>query len=305
MLSRVAERIYWTARYLERVENTARLIRVFNNVLLDLPQGVDLSWYTLIIINSSEEAFNERYKVQSERNVLKFMLSNRDNPSSLVNTLFMIRENIRTSRDAVPPETWELVNELHLYLKTQLQYGLNKHARHEFLAHIISASQQIMGLISGSMPRSAGWYFLMVGVHLERAEMTTRLLDTGAAVLLSKDKSPNQDQIVWGNVLTSASAEMAYLNATGSRVSGAQVVEFLLTHSEFPRSINFCLNRLRICIQQLPRNEPLAKQLKGHIHNSLSYCDYNQLGQPFREHLNDMQIGLSRLHNSIACHWFS
>jgi uncharacterized alpha-E superfamily protein len=304
MLSRVAERIYWTARYIERVENTARLISVFNSLLLDLPKDVDLSWYTLIIINGTQEDFNDRYKVKSERNVLKFIISDLDNSSSLVNSMFWVRENIRTSRDVVPGETWELVNELNIFIKNNLQYGLNKSARHEFLEHIVAACQQIVGLIQGCMIRNAGWYFLNLGCNLERADMTTRFLDAGAAVLLTEDNSPNQNQIVWGNVLSSASAEMAYLKATGSMVKGSQVVEFLMTHAEFPRSIRFCLDRIGMCVKKLPRSAALSQQTIKHLESSMDYSDYNQLGHSFRQHLNTMQIGLCDLHDAIAQNWF-
>lgn len=305
MLSRVAERVYWTARYIERVENTARLINVFNSLLLDLPLGIDLSWYTLIIINGSEEAFNDRYKVQSERNVIKFMVSDPDNPSSIVNSIFWARENIRTSRDVVPVETWELVNELNIFIKANLQYGLNKGARHEFLEHIVAACQQIVGLIQGSMIRNASWYFLNLGTNIERADMITRFLDAGMAVLLTEDTSPNQDQIVWGNVLSSASAEMAYLKATGDMVNGSQVVEFLMTHAEFPRSIKFCVDRVGICIERLPKGQELLVKVKKHLDHCLNYQDFERLGHPLRQHLNDMQIYLSALHNDVAATWFA
>ena len=112
MLSRVAERIYWCARYLERVENTARLVSVYDNLLFDLPHDFNIGWYNLITINSGEQAFDERYKIRDERNVVKFLLADDTNFSSMLVSLKMVRENMRTTRDVVPQETWELINEL-------------------------------------------------------------------------------------------------------------------------------------------------------------------------------------------------
>ena len=84
MLSKVAERVYWAARYLERVESTARMLSIYDTLLFDLPRQVNLGWYNLIVINSLEQDFNERYSVQDERNVVKFLVGDDTNPSSIV-----------------------------------------------------------------------------------------------------------------------------------------------------------------------------------------------------------------------------
>ena len=116
MLSKVAERVYWTARYLQRVENTARFICIYDTLLFDLPRHVKLSWYNLIIINSLEDDFVQRYAVADERNIVKFMVGEETNPASIVSSISYLRENVRTTRDVVLEETWELVNELSLSL---------------------------------------------------------------------------------------------------------------------------------------------------------------------------------------------
>lgn len=137
MLSRVAERLYWSARYLERVENTARLVSVYDDLLFDLPKNIEVSWYNLIEILSGEEIFEQRYKVKDERNVVKFLLADDTNSSSMLSSLKMVRENIRTTRDAVPKETWELINELDLYAQQNIKQGINRSERHLFLNTII------------------------------------------------------------------------------------------------------------------------------------------------------------------------
>ena len=112
MLSRVAERIYWTARYLQRVESSARLVNTYTNLLMDLPREVNLTWFNLVILNSGEEAYDARYKVRDERNVVKFTLVDDTNPSSMLVSLDQVRENLRTTRDVIPENAWELINEL-------------------------------------------------------------------------------------------------------------------------------------------------------------------------------------------------
>src|SRR5690606_1659640 len=126
MLSRVAERLYWTSRYLERVENTARLMGVYTNLLLDMPSGVNIGWYNLVTLNNAEAWFENRYKVKDERNVMRFLLSDPDYPGSMMSSLQGVRENIRTTRDVVPAESWEYINELTLYVQDNLNMGINR-----------------------------------------------------------------------------------------------------------------------------------------------------------------------------------
>ena len=305
MLSRVAARVYWTARYLERVENTARLLSVFNSLLLDLPRGVNLGWYNLVIINGSEEDFAKRYKVRDERNVLKYIISDVKNSSSIINTIHWIKENLRTSRDVLPSETWEHINELNMFVRANINAGINKNSRHEFLDHLVSACQQIVGLMVGVMSRDASWQFLQLGRNIERADMITRFLDAGAAVIMNEADSPNRDQIVWSNVLSSASAIQAYLRETGSQVSGAEVVEFLVENPQFPRSLKYCLRRVKFCIDQLPRNKQLSASAGDFLEFSLKTIDYTKLGQELRDYLNDLQVRICELHDEISENWFA
>ena len=265
MLSKVAERVYWTARYLERVESTARLITIYDQLLFDLPPGVKLSWYNLIIINSLEHDFNERYSVRDERNVVKFMLGDDSNPNSVVNSLKWMRENVRTTRDVVLEETWELVNELSLYVQNNLQSGINRSQRHNFLDNIIKGCQQILGLLYGNMPHDPAWDFLRIGRNLERADMTSRNLDAGLAEIIEledDDLSINSRQIIWGNVLRSLNAQQSYRRHLRSAVVGTSVLPYLLEDLDFPRSIAHCFNAMENSCEQLPRSETVLAGLK-------------------------------------------
>ena len=109
MLSRVAENLYWMARYLERAENTARLITVNANLLLDLPKTVQPGWEPLIEITGSAEIFHANYQQPDERSVVKFLIADTVNPGSILSSLVAARENVRTVRDFMPRETWEQV----------------------------------------------------------------------------------------------------------------------------------------------------------------------------------------------------
>ena len=116
MLSRVAQNIYWMARQIERAEDTARIINVNSNLLLDLPRNTTFGWLPLIFIVGAEKLFFEKdpNRLADETTVLKFLISDRDHPSSIISSLAAARENLRTTRDTVPQEVWEQVNGLYI-----------------------------------------------------------------------------------------------------------------------------------------------------------------------------------------------
>lgn len=307
MLSRVAERIYWGARYLERVENIARLVSVYDNLLFDLPKKTNISWYNLILINSNADSFSERYKVQNEHNVVKFLLADNSNPGSLLSSLKQVKENIRTTRDVVPQDTWEQVNELDLYARNNIQQGINRTNRHQFLNTIIQRCQEITGLFEGAMSRDATWQFVVLGRNLERADMTTRILDAGASIVNqpNANQHANIGQVVWGNVLRSVSGYMNYRRGVRTAVQSNKVARFLLEDPHFPRTLRFCIEEMETAISRLPRSENVLlginaiKKLKYPLSNG------QELDETFRNYLNDLQISVSDLHNQFSDNWFA
>lgn len=308
MLSKVAERVYWTARYIERVENTARLVQVYANLLLDLPREVNLGWYNLITLNKLEAAFNERYKVQDERNVVKFLLGDDSNPSSAVSALRMLRENVRTTRDVVPEEAWELINELSIFVSDNVQNAVNRGHRPQVLEGIVRGCQQINGLLYGTMTHDAVWDFLRLGRNLERADMTTRILDAGSVAGLQvrdDEAAVNARQIIWGQVLRSVGAEQSYRRKLRASVKGAQVAAYLLEDTQFPRAIEHNLSAIVDSAGKLPNAEPVVKHLTKVKRNAFNDVPYQNLGEPLREYLNELQLDLASIHSAIAEAWFN
>ena len=308
MLSKVAERVYWTARYIERVENTARLVAVYANLLLDLPKGVNLGWYNLIILNSLQEPFDERYKVQDERNVVKFMLGDHNNPMSVVSSLNLVRENLRTTRDVVPAETWEMINELTIFVSDNVQKAVSRGQRHGFIEGIIRGCQQINGLLYGTMTHDEAWDFLRLGRNLERADMTTRILDAGCfAILQTQDDDAlvNSLQIIWGNVLRSVGGEQSYRRKLRASVKGQVVANYLLEDPQFPRTIEHCLEAIADSVTKLPRAEPVTKYVKSLRSRVFKDVQYENLEEPMRDYLNSLQLELGALHSTIAKQWFN
>ncbi|MBM97275.1 MAG: hypothetical protein CMI09_15660 [Oceanospirillaceae bacterium] len=307
MLSKVAERIYWSARYLERVEAMARLVSIYDKLLFDLPKQVDLSWYNLIVINSLEEGFNKRYSVRDERNVVKYLIGDDDNISSVVNSLRAIRENIRTTRDVVPADTWEMVNELSMFVEDNLANGLKRSMRHEFLETIIKSCQQIVGLLYVNMTRDEGWEMVLLGQNLERADMTTRNLDAAIAAIVQvadDDFAVNSRQIIWGNVLRALNADQPFRREMRSSIKGTPVVNFLMGNEEFPRAISFCLNKIVTSSERLPKGDDAIQRTNDICKEIALDLQAEEFGEPFRDDLNELQLSLADLHGLIDKAWF-
>ncbi|MGK2913764.1 MAG: alpha-E domain-containing protein [Porticoccaceae bacterium] len=306
MLSTVAERMYWFARYLERAENIARLVQVYDNLLLDLPRSIQITWYNLVVLNSATEAFGERYGKQDERSVIRFLLAD-DNAISIISSLCMVRENVRTTRDVLSAEIWEFVNELYLFAKNNVQQSVARKNRRQFLDGFVKGCQQINGLLSDSISHDAGWQFIRLGRHLERADMTTRILDAGAVLLLepAAEQGINLPQIVWGHVLRSLGAYQSYRRTVRAKVTGADVARYLIDDAHFPRTIRFCHDRLADAVRQLPNGKAALEGLAQVTSLDYTVASEDDLGPAFRDYLNELQIEFASLHKCFIKTWFS
>ncbi|SBS27813.1 hypothetical protein MSP8887_00995 [Marinomonas spartinae] len=306
MLSRVAERLFWAARYLERAENTARLVRVYDELLFDLPRDIKISWYNLIEINSGTEQFEQRYKVKDERNVVKFLLADDTNASSMLSSLKMVRENIRTTRDVVPEEMWELINELDMYARQNIKQGINRSGRHDFLNTVIEGCQKIIGLLAGTMTRDSGWQFLIMGRYLERADMNTRIIDAAVSLMLQSEaeESVRLGQVVWAKVLKSQSAYLDYRRTVRTSINGAKAVTFLLRGRFFPRTLSYCLEQIREAASKLPRSGIITARVDKLYGYEYPIERSEDLDEKFHDYLNDFQLDLIEINYQITENWF-
>ncbi|MDO6563197.1 alpha-E domain-containing protein [Amphritea sp. 1_MG-2023] len=304
MLSKVAERMYWFSRYIERAENTARMVGVYDNLLFDLPRAINISWFNLVVINSSEDVFNARYTIQDEKNVVKLLLADSTNPNSMASSLQMARENVRTSRDVLPLPLWELINELCMYVSEHIRDGINRTNRHGFLDTVIKGCQQINGLLADNMSKDAAWQFIRLGRNLERADMASRILDAGITAQLNTtdiEQDIDPSQIIWGNVLRSCDGSMNYRRTMRVTVEGTKVCDFLLHDKHFPRSISFCAEQMMAATSLLPACDiDELKKLQQLIAE-----DQHALDNSLSDYLNELQLSFARLHQEFAQCWFA
>lgn len=305
MLSRVAETLYWTARYIERAENVARLVNVNNLTLMDLPRGVSPGWEPLIDIIGSREIYEKSYDDFSEQNVIEYLTVSEDNPSSITNSIQMARNNCRTIRDIVPREMWEAINQLNLSLADRKSTFISKRGRFAALQSVINQTVKIVGLLEASMYHDFGYLFWRFGSCLERADMTTRIIDVRSATIPTQgDNNLAYENIQWVSVLQSLSAYQMYRQHMAVRVKPTQVKEFMLHNALFPRSVLFCLNEMHELIEKLPNNKEMDARIQHSIDELLAQDISSLQGEASHLYIDELQIDLADIHSQLVEQYF-
>lgn len=309
MLSRVAERMYWIGRYLERCESTARLVGVTSAAALDLPRGVEPGWASLLTIIGAEATFHGRYQNADERNVVRFLLADAWHSASLVQSVSLARENARTTREIMPTESWELINDLHRHVSENAQSGVARRGRHEFLAAVIAAAQQITGQLDGTMSHDHPWQFFRLGQTLERADMSTRIIDACSVITDARGRgeSPPEsfESVLWMSLLRSLSALQMYRQTMRERVSGEDVLRYLLGDRRFPRAVAFCLDEMESTLRHLPR-PAVPLRCVSDARSVLFDSDVETLmSGGLRGYLDRLQLEFGIIHSHIGQTWFN
>lgn len=306
MLSRVAENIYWLARYIERAENTARMLRVNTQLVLDTPKGISPGWEPLITISGLDKPFAECCGEANERSVVRFLIGDSSNPGSVLNSLMAARENLRTVREILPRSAWEKINELYLYAKENIQTGVSAKGRDDYLDNIISGSQHIVGLLNSVMYRDLAHHFMRIGRSLERADMTTRIIDVRSTDLLDEPavESRSLDAIQWISVLKSLSGYQSYRRHKDIRVHRPEALHYLLQDSRFPRSVMYCQAAMEESICLLPNPQKPIKALRA-MQLTLKGIDTANISQEaLHQVIDKIQLNAMEVHKAIKTTYF-
>ncbi len=255
MLSRVAESIYWIGRYMERAENTARLLDVslrssrelatsFRLVRSDEESPDELA--LILVATGEREEYERRYGAVTEDGLATFLVVDQDNPSSVVSCLSAARVSARGVRESISSEMWEELNRAYLSFHRVTSAYLLIEGLHDFCRQIRLASQLFQGVTDATMPRDEAWYFLVAGRYLERAGMTARILDSRTGGLnLGADEPPPEEVHRWLSLLRSVSSYESYKRLVPGGIQPMQVAEFLLFNLSMPRSVAFGIQRVR------------------------------------------------------------
>ena len=263
LLARMAEAVYWAGRYLERAEGTARIVQVHTDAHVDMPVGEDVGWEPLLAIAGVDSEFAERYRRAAdpedvraaEEDVIEFLLHGEGNPSSILASLTAARENLRTARPVVPREAWEACNNLWLSSIDHLAEAHTREGRVQWLRRVIAGCQWIHGILLGTMSRDEAMSFLVLGQNLERADLTTRVLDVRSDNLhMQRRRRPLRRGPLDGGAPLAGRLPALPPGHAGPP-QGGSTLRFLLQDDRFPRAVGACLTEARAQLKVLPHAE--------------------------------------------------
>jgi uncharacterized alpha-E superfamily protein len=253
MLRRIADHLFWMARYLERAEWRARLADVNYHLLVESPTHDPHPWAPLLAITGDGELFAQYYDIPAESQVLDFFTLDIRNPSSILSCINWARDNARSLRHRISSELWLEVNTLYLEAQEWSPEIFDSQGVYGFFADLRNRFHRLAGISHATLPRDVDFDFMTLGTMLERAESVTRLVDSKYHYLLPRleDVGGQIDRMQWAAVLRSASALEAYRRLYGNLIAIDRVVEFLLFDPGFPRSARFCLDRLEAALGRI------------------------------------------------------
>jgi len=314
LLARMAESVYWAGRYLERAESTARIVQVHTDTHVDLPVGEDVGWEPLLTIVGVHTEFDARYpgtagapdgvRLATEADVIEFVLHHEDNPTSILASLAKARANLRTARPVVPSEAWEVCNNLWLTSVDHLAEASTRLGRVQWLRRVVAGCQRITGIMLGAMSRDEAMSFLWIGHNLERADLTTRVLDVRSDNLHMQRGDDPYDVVHWMAVLRSLAAYQPFRRAMPARPQGGSTLRFLLQDDRFPRAVSACLSEVRSHLKELPRAEEAIEACSEASLLVASAPVAKLAVGGLEEFLDDVQVALGQLHLRIDHTYF-
>src|SRR6201998_4331382 len=292
MLSRTAENLYWLARYVERAEYIARTIDATLRVTA-LPAayiGKTNEWESALLTAGVSESFFKTYNDANENNVVEYLSFSADNPSSIRNCIEASRLNSRSVRTALTSEMWDTINGAWIELQqTWSTLIKNREELMRFLRFVQETSLRFDGSAYRTMLRNDAYWFSRLGLHLERADNTARILDVKYHVLLPEEEHVGGplDYYQWTSILRSVSDLTAYHWVYRETLKPWLIADLLILNDSLPRSLASCYGNLVRNLDQIGvaygRQGPAQRHARG-IHNRLGN---SRMGDIFQRGLHE------------------
>jgi len=257
MLSRTANNLFWMARYVERGENTARILDITYRMSL-MPQDRSVAqkeWFAPLNITGTLFPFSGRFSTVGAHDVLRYMVLDPDNPSSIMSCARAARENARAVRGAITSEMWEVLNSTWLELQNFNESRLDTEGVSQFFDWVKERAHLFRGVTVGTALKDEAFHFNRLGIFLERADNTARILDVKYHVLLPsvEDVGGAVDYYQWAAVLRSVSAFESYRKVYRDVITPLRVAELLILRVDMPRSLHACMREAYDIMQILAR----------------------------------------------------
>jgi uncharacterized alpha-E superfamily protein len=306
VLARLAENLFWAGRYLARAEETARLVDVTYHRLLEAPPTeVATTWEQLLEQLHVLEIYldaqdGEEFSAIRPDDVLRFLVTDEENPSSVLSSIQRVRENARTVRELISNEVWTTINELYLRLGERDLAAELTDRPYEVFRTVIRGCQTVLGVLFETMPRDDAYMFLALGQMLERAEMTSRLVDVRYGRLV--EQSSPQDIVT---LLRSIGALESYRRRFGASTEPKDVLSLLVLDEDHPRSVLFALDRAEGALRRISGGHGRSLRAVGRARAGLRYRDVDELlDAGLHEFLQALQSRVREASEAIAGEFF-
>jgi uncharacterized alpha-E superfamily protein len=315
MLCRTANELYWMARHIERAENTARLLDVTYRMSLLPYDAVEPGlawaepWAVPLITSGLATSFYESFPQLSAENVLRYMILDISNPSSILCCLRSARESARAVRGAITSEMYEDLNSAWLEMRGQNYDHIQSSGVSEFLGWVKMRSHLFRGVTFGTMLRDEAYHFIRLGTHIERGDNTARILDVKYHTLLpsAAEVGGAVDYYQWGALLRSVSGFESYRKIYSDVITPRRVAELLILRQDMPRSLHSCMNFINETLAVLcDDSSKEIRRASGELHAKLRFArtdDIIRFG--LHEYLMEFLDRISELGNEINSHFLA
>ena len=304
MLSRVADRIFWMSRQMERAENMARILGVASNmVLLGTPETREQNLLAPLTITDSAERYFETRKLVTFEALVEFLALDPDNSSSIYSCLKWARENAHAVRWQITSEMWETLNATWLEMKRVRRADLAGAGATKFFDWVKDRSHLFRGVTYGTILRGEAFNFSRLGTFLERADNTARILDVKYHVLLPsvKDVGGALDYYQWTALLRSVSSFETYRLLYHDQIFPIKVAQLLILERRMPRSLAACFDQVKEALDRTRgEHDAPAKRLGYELHARLTHADIEEIfNGGLHEYLSECLEDIGELGNRI------
>jgi len=303
MLSRVADSLYWMARYLERAEHMARVLDVQLHIALDVaPHTASLGW--ICLLNSLRFEMPAELSADS-RAVTSALAFDPNSPCSIVSCVSQARENARQIREQIPTEMWEELNHLYLSMREMNTDRLWATGPHAFFRDVQRGAQLVAGLSDSALNHGEGWQFIRLGRYLERAVVLAWLLDSHFGMRGADREATPTDFVAWAGLLRTCTAYEAYCRVHTVELQPRRILDFLLLNVEFPHAVRFCARQIDKAVTGIAgwtgtSHVALAHRLAGRLNADLAYGTIDEtLAGDLGIFLGDIVATCTMIHDAV------
>ena len=284
MLARDADSMFWMARYVERAEHVARLLRVHLILMTDVgdlsPETEESMWRTILNAFHTAELPDDGQDIGTR--IARHMTFDTTNPNSIASCIARARENARAIRESISSEMWECLNTIYWNVQSEDAPARFEESSDNYFYGIMTHSMLFQGLSNQTMAHDQRWCFTQVAKYLERIQVTARVIETRFEVLSQMQDEDEPVNIHLMGVLRSCCSLETYRRLYLADLDAERVAQFLILQRDFPRSIRFCVEQARDALEAIrasngARTPSGPERILGRLSSQLEYTDINEV----------------------------